>query len=129
MRRVRGIACSLIFQAQELCGRQFPSTHAVWTWAFVHAAWLLSRFVAVQGVTPFELCKGKAYSGRLVCFLEPAQGASSQREAKVGQDLVFDKDNATRCICGHQWSQSLLDSQCAKNVQCVERLHHALQQI
>ena len=53
--RVRALACSLMHQVHGRLGITLSTSNAMWSWAFRHSAWLLSRFSVVNGATPFEL--------------------------------------------------------------------------
>ena len=69
--RLRQMATVLQCRIEEKTGVNIPMTHAVASWAFVHAAWLINRYVVRGGSTPFEVCTGRSYSGKLAEFGEP----------------------------------------------------------
>ena len=69
--RLRQMATVLQCRIEEKTGVNIPMTHAVASWAFVHAAWLINCYVVRGGSTPFEVCTGRSYSGKLAEFGEP----------------------------------------------------------
>lgn len=69
--RVRTMANVLLHQVSLNMEFDIPVKHALFSWAFVHASWILNRFIATPGSTPFELISGHAYRGRLCQFAEP----------------------------------------------------------
>ena len=52
--RVRQQAMTLIYHLELQLRMSFPVTHPLFSWSFVHACWLLNRFVPKGGATPFE---------------------------------------------------------------------------
>ena len=69
--RLRQMATVLQCRIEEKTGVNIPMTHAVASWAFVHAAWLMNRYAVRGGATPFEACTGRSYNGKLAEFGEP----------------------------------------------------------
>ena len=69
--RVRQQAMTLIYHLELQLRMSFPVTHPLFSWCFVHACWLLNRFVPKGGATPFEAVCGREYDGRIACFAEP----------------------------------------------------------
>ena len=51
--RIRQMATVLLCRIEEKTGVNIPMAHAVASWAFVHAAWLMNRYVVRGGATPF----------------------------------------------------------------------------
>ena len=54
---LRRQASTLMEMLQDKCKLNLPSEHALWQWAYLHAAWLLNRFGAHRAIqaAPFEL--------------------------------------------------------------------------
>ena len=69
--RIRQMATVLLCRIEEKTGVNIPMAHAVASWAFVHAAWLMNRYVVRGGATPFEVSTGRSYNGKLAEFGEP----------------------------------------------------------
>ena len=69
--RIRQMATVLLCRIEEKTGVNIPIAHAVASWAFVHAAWLMNRYVVRGGATPFEVSTGRSYNGKLAEFGEP----------------------------------------------------------
>ena len=61
---------------KECCeGRTiFGCNHPVYAWAVLHACWVHNRFSVTNGSTPFELCSGRMYTGKLVRYGERVLG-------------------------------------------------------
>eukprot|EP00435_Cladocopium_sp_Y103_P069691 s216_g33.t1 len=69
--RIRQLAGTLMHHVKRKLNIDFNSTHALWSWAFKHATWLLNRFSVVRGHTPYELLYGSTFRGRVCEFAEP----------------------------------------------------------
>ena len=69
--RIRGLACTLMEELQHLIKVKLNTDNPLWSWAARHAAWILNRYKAVRGATPYELIYGKPYRGVLAKFGEP----------------------------------------------------------
>ncbi len=69
--RIRGLACTLMEEVQAKIGMKLNTNNTIWSWAARHASWLLNRYRAVRGATPYELVYGKPYRGILGKFGEP----------------------------------------------------------
>lgn len=63
--RIRGLACTLMEEVQAKIGMKLNTNDTIWSWAARHASWLLNRYRAVRGATPYELVYGKPYRGVL----------------------------------------------------------------
>ena len=60
---------------EQKIGHSIPVTHPFKSsWAFRHAAWLLSCYNPRQGVTPYEAVHGKAFAGKVCPFGETVMG-------------------------------------------------------
>ena len=46
----------------------------VYAWAVLHACWIHNRFSVTNGSTPFELCSGRMYTGKLARYGERVFG-------------------------------------------------------
>ena len=69
---VRNMGKCLLHHVQEKTGFVVKSSHPLYQWAFVHAAFLYTRFHVLQsGQTPFELALGREYTGKLCAFGSP----------------------------------------------------------
>lgn len=64
-----------------------PVNHPLMSWSFVHAAWLINRYVTHGGMTPFEIASGRAYKSKICEFAEPVMAwvyvTPVSREAKL----------------------------------------------
>ena len=69
--RLRQQAVVLLTSAHRKSGMDFAVDRPLFSWAFVHSAFLLNRFGVVHGQTPFEVASGRTYSGRLAEYGEP----------------------------------------------------------
>ena len=69
--RIRGLTCTLMEEVQAKIGMKLNTNNTIWSWAARHASWLLNRYCAVRGATPYELVYGKPYRGVLGKFAEP----------------------------------------------------------
>ncbi|CAE7493858.1 GIP [Symbiodinium sp. CCMP2592] len=67
---VRRQANTILDEVRERTQLAIPHEHAVVSWAFRHACWLLNRFAVSSstGRTPQEVIHGYPYSGKLVPF-------------------------------------------------------------
>ena len=74
--RVRGVAGSLMYNVMDKLKVTFGTSHALWTWALRHAAWLLNRYNPYKGMTSYEVVFGKPYDGLVCEFAEPVFGFS-----------------------------------------------------
>lgn len=86
MRLLRSHASVLIGQIEEACGCKSQTVgcnHPLYAWALLHSAWVLNRFKVRTGMTPFEICSGRSYNGRLVLFGERVLAyLKSEKKAK-----------------------------------------------
>ena len=61
------------------------------SWSFVHASFLLNRYVTFGNQTPFELVTGREYSGKICEFAEPILAYTyaplCRKEELVGKKL------------------------------------------
>ena len=66
----------LIQQLEQGCGISdvIGCHHPLYQWSLLHSAWVHSRFVVRQGLTPYEICSGRSYNGRLALFGESVLG-------------------------------------------------------
>ena len=69
--RIRGLAGTFMDEVQTKIGMKLNTNNTIWSWAARHAAWILNRYRAVRGATPYELIYGKPYRGVLGKFGEP----------------------------------------------------------
>eukprot|EP00438_Fugacium_kawagutii_P013012 Skav219672 [mRNA] locus=scaffold3149:113084:120619:+ [translate_table: standard] len=69
--RIRQTATVLQLALEENLCMQLPTTHALTSWSYIHASFLINRFVCKGGVTPFEVVCGRGYTGKLAQFGEP----------------------------------------------------------
>ena len=83
---LRSHASVLIGQIEEACGCKSQTVgcnHPLYAWALLHSAWVLNRFKVRTGMTPFEICSGRSYNGRLVLFGERVLAyLKSEKKAK-----------------------------------------------
>ena len=68
---VRRLANTLLDQARHRTGLPIPTSHILFPWSFIHAAWLLNRYRPIGNLTPYERVYGTRYSGRVAPFAEP----------------------------------------------------------
>ena len=68
--RVRQMAMTLIYQLETDLGYVLPILHPLCSWAFRHAAWILSCFVPRGGQTPHFLIHGEEFKGKCCKFGE-----------------------------------------------------------
>eukprot|EP00435_Cladocopium_sp_Y103_P023168 s2953_g5.t1 len=54
----------------------FGTSHALWTWAMRHPAWLINRYNPDKGMTSYEVVFGKPYDDLVCEFAEPVFGFS-----------------------------------------------------
>ena len=69
--RIRRLACAMLDMVRAKTGCDVTVSSPLFSWSFVHAAWVLNRFAALGGFTPYERMCNAAYSGRLLPFGEP----------------------------------------------------------
>ena len=69
--RIRRLACTMLDMVRAKTGCDVTVSSPLFSWSFVHAAWVLNRFAALGGFTPYERMCNAAYSGRLLSFGEP----------------------------------------------------------
>ncbi len=70
---IRAQANVLVSAIEKECfeGRTiFGCNHPVYAWAVLHACWIHTRFPVTNGSTPFEICCGRMYNGKLACYGE-----------------------------------------------------------
>ena len=89
--RVRKLAGSFFEGLQSKLGIKIGSDHALWTWAARHASWVLNRFKAVKGATPYELVYGKHFKQLLAEYGEPVHGYIIIKEKLDGVYAYFGK--------------------------------------
>eukprot|EP00435_Cladocopium_sp_Y103_P056475 s508_g19.t1 len=65
IRRVRGLAGSLMHNLQSKLPVTVSSSHALWSWCMRHSAWILHRLKPHQGLTPYKVVYGRQYRGWL----------------------------------------------------------------
>ncbi|OLQ15349.1 Retrovirus-related Pol polyprotein from transposon TNT 1-94 [Symbiodinium microadriaticum] len=68
---VRRLACTFLDLLRSKTGCQIGSSHPLFAWSFVHAAWIRNRFAVTGGLTAYEWTANAAYTGRLVTYGEP----------------------------------------------------------
>ena len=68
IQRVRGLACTLVSDVAERTGLAYNTNHALWSWASLHACWLLNRYQTTKGITSYELAHGRTYEGAVFPF-------------------------------------------------------------
>ena len=74
---IRAQANALVSAIEKECceGRViFGCNHPVYAWAVLHACWIHNRFSITNGSTPFELCSGRMYTGKLAQYGERVLG-------------------------------------------------------
>ena len=69
--QIRQQANVLLHHVRERTGLEINHQHSIFAWAFVHSAFLISRFATRAGCTPFELIAGRPFQGALAVFAEP----------------------------------------------------------
>ena len=68
---VRKLANTLLDMVRERSGLTLGTESPLFSWAFVHAAFLLNRFRVTGNLTAYERSTGARYSGRIAPFGEP----------------------------------------------------------
>ena len=68
---IRKLANTLLDMVRHRTGLSLCSDHPVFSWAFVHSAWLLNRYRVTGNLTAYERAAGARYSGRIVPYGEP----------------------------------------------------------
>eukprot|EP00435_Cladocopium_sp_Y103_P003277 s3822_g1.t1 len=68
--RIRPLAGSLMPFLSNQVGVEFSTNSPWWSCAFRHAAFLINRYIATRGATPYELLYAKDYGGATCCFGE-----------------------------------------------------------
>ena len=83
---LRKQASCLMMMAEDKCLISLEGGHALWSWVYLHAAWLINRFSANRALqaTPFELATGRRYAGKVVCFGEHVMVLQRQPGVKQG---------------------------------------------
>jgi hypothetical protein len=66
--RVRLQASTFLHQLTQKIDFEVHPQHPIFAWAFVHSAWILTRFGVTAGVTPYELISGHNYNSKLCEF-------------------------------------------------------------
>ena len=76
--------------AEDRCLISLPGDHALWSWAYVHAAWVINRFSSHRAtqMAPFELAYGRRCVGKVVCFGEYVMVLSRQPGLKQGPQWI-----------------------------------------
>ena len=69
--RIRQTASVLLCSAEDHLSLKISPEHPLMSWSFVHASFLLNRYVTFGNQTPFELVTGREYSGKICEFAEP----------------------------------------------------------
>ena len=69
--QIRQQANVLLHHVRERTGLEINHQHSIFAWAFVHSAFLISRFATRAGCTPFELIAGRPFQGAFAVFAEP----------------------------------------------------------
>ena len=69
--RAKGVAGSLMYRLMEKFKVAFGTSHAPWSWAMKHAAWLLNRHKLYKDLTSYEIVFGKPFDGLACEFAEP----------------------------------------------------------
>ena len=82
--RIRSMASVLLHHIKLVMEFDVPVQHPLFSWAFVHGSWLLNRFSAIAGTTPYEIISGHAYRGRLCQFGEPVMAYIGDSLKKKG---------------------------------------------
>jgi len=110
--RIRGLACTLMEEVQHRIKVKLNTDNPLWSWASRHSAWILNRYRAVRGATPYKLIYGKPYRGVLAKF-GGRSGISLFLGKTDGQDsfVVYDGERilltkSARRI-GQDWGLSL----------------------
>ena len=70
--RTRAMASVLLNQVNSNMDFVIRPGHALFSWAFLPASWILNRYVTVAGTTPHEVISGHAYTGKLcpvMCYV------------------------------------------------------------
>ena len=83
---LRRQASCLMHMAEEKCLISLDGSHPLWSWVYLHSAWLINRFAAHRALqaTPFELATGRRYAGKVVCFGEYVMVLQRQPGVKQG---------------------------------------------
>ena len=83
---LRKQASCLMKMAEDRCLISLEGSHPLWSWVYLHAAWLINRFAARRALqaTPFELATGRRYAGKVVCFGEYVMVLQRQAGVKQG---------------------------------------------
>ena len=68
---IRRLAMTMVQCVRAKAGVGITAQHPLFSWSFVHAAWVRNRFAVRGGLTSYERCTGNAYTGRLVAYGEP----------------------------------------------------------
>ena len=94
--RIRTTAGVFLNQVCSSIGHEIPVRHPLFSWAFVHAAWVLDRFSLKANITAFELVRGHSYRGKLCQFGEPlmcfvGDTAKKKGDAKWRQGIFITK--------------------------------------
>ena len=87
---LRRQASALVKMAEDRCLIFLPGDHALWSWAYVHAAWVINRFSSHRAtqMAPFELAYGRRYVGKVVCFGEYVMVLSRRPGLKQGPHRI-----------------------------------------
>ena len=64
----------LLSEYERATGKRVSTTHPLHSWAMRHACWLINRYHAQGGSTPFETAFQRPYDGKIVCFGEAVLG-------------------------------------------------------
>ena len=94
----------LLSEYEKATGKRVSTTHPLHSWAMRHGSWLINRYHAQGGSTPFETAFQKPYDGKIVCFGEAVLGlvrASIKGAAKWLKGLWLGKAaiNDAHLIC------------------------------
>ena len=68
---IRSLANVFLDSARHKYKIEIPVSHTLFSWAFVHAAWVYTRFKVKSGFTAYEKISGTRYRGKLVAYAEP----------------------------------------------------------
>ena len=68
---IRSLANVFLDSARHKYKIEIPVSHPLFSWSFVHAAWVYTRFKVRAGFTAYEKIAGTRYRGKLVPYAEP----------------------------------------------------------
>ena len=79
---VRTQANTILSDLEASAGVRVRTDSALHCWSWKHAVFILSRFRAISGVTPYEAVQGSRYSGKVVKFGETVMARIKQQKGE-----------------------------------------------